>query len=100
MHDVKTVGVQVDDEVGDELEQVVDEGAHPEHRGALSEEATAVRPDVMIMMMMMVMMMVIMMMVMMMMMMVIMMMMVMIMMLMMAIIMMMAMTMIVRRVII
>lgn len=45
VHDVKTVGVQVDDEVGDELEEVVDERPDAEHHGPLPQEAAAMGLD-------------------------------------------------------
>ena len=46
VHDVQTVGVKVDDEVGDELEQVVDEGPDAKHHRALPQEAAAMRPNI------------------------------------------------------
>ena len=45
MHDVKTVGVQVDDEVGDELEEVVDEWPDAKHHGPLPQEPAAMGLD-------------------------------------------------------
>ena len=45
VYNVKTVGVQVDDEVGDELEEVVDERPDAEHHGPLSQEAAAMGLD-------------------------------------------------------
>ena len=46
VHDIQTVGVKVDDEVGDELEQVVDEGPDAKHHCALPQEAAAMRPNI------------------------------------------------------
>ena len=48
VHDVQTVGVQVNDEVGDELKEVVDEGPDAEHHGPLPEEPAAMRLDVIV----------------------------------------------------
>ena len=48
VHHVQAVGVQVQDEVGRELEEVVAEGAQPEHHRALPQGPAAVRPHVVV----------------------------------------------------
>ena len=44
--DVQTVGMEVNDEVGDELQEVIDEGANAKDKSPLSQEATPVWLDI------------------------------------------------------
>ena len=46
VQDIQTVGVQVNDEVGDELKEVINEGSNPKDKCSLPQEAASMRLDI------------------------------------------------------
>ena len=43
MDNIKTVRMKINDEVGDELQQMVDEGSNTKDKGTLPQKATSMR---------------------------------------------------------